>query len=362
MNKQLFFLSIPFILSVVWWFSEYHPIMFQDLLCDVETWNIIPMSYSSHCKGGVRIDLLNMSINHTVKQPIYDSDIDWWDPNGKGKGFHMTNPITIRYYIEQINRYFKSNDTKGYDYGSIVVERNQSYQLNYHRTHMTDGKTFIPYDFIVVDMGCGGGLITEQLSRYNHTDPRKLFKNFYVGIDESSKYIKQAKTHAEMHNVHNVRYITRPLNETHLKSETVDIVILSDVLNRAVDKKTIIKEVYRILKPGGMLLFQTITRTIGSHFNMKKLIDRCHIRPHDYYNYKLAIKPNEMNYLLNDVGFELKNIIGITVNLRKWFFHTEINNIQLNRKCIDTFNLDPYEGYYYNLVDDFYVGCAIKSQ
>ena len=85
---------------------------------------------------------------------------EWWDVNGKFKPLHMFNPIRIEYITQTIKKYYKLKKDKG---------------------------NFLK-DLGVLDIGCGGGLISEPMARLGAN---------VTGIDASEKNIKIAKFHSE---------------------------------------------------------------------------------------------------------------------------------------------------------------------
>ncbi len=84
---------------------------------------------------------------------------EWWDPNGKFKPLHKFNPIRISYLKENIIKTFK---------------------LDQKRNPLKNVK--------ILDIGCGGGLLTEPMSRLGAE---------ITGIDASQKNIEVAKLHAK---------------------------------------------------------------------------------------------------------------------------------------------------------------------
>ena len=82
---------------------------------------------------------------------------EWWDPNGKFKPLHKFNPIRVKYIIDNTLSHFKINKKNDPLNG-----------LN------------------ILDVGCGGGLLTEPLSRLGAN---------VIGIDASKNNIEVAKRH-----------------------------------------------------------------------------------------------------------------------------------------------------------------------
>ena len=85
---------------------------------------------------------------------------EWWDINGKFKPLHMFNPIRIEHILDVALNYFK-------------IDKNQKLPLK---------------NLKILDIGCGGGLISEPMSRLGAE---------ITGIDASDKNIQVAKLHAK---------------------------------------------------------------------------------------------------------------------------------------------------------------------
>ena len=82
---------------------------------------------------------------------------EWWDPEGKFKPLHNFNPVRLRYIKDTIVKKFGTKSEK------------------------------LPLkDIKILDIGCGGGLLSEPLSRLGAT---------VTGIDASDRNIKIAKMH-----------------------------------------------------------------------------------------------------------------------------------------------------------------------
>tara|TARA_B100000282_G_scaffold99508_1_gene70076 strand:- start:23 stop:409 length:387 start_codon:yes stop_codon:yes gene_type:complete len=107
-----------------------------------------------------------MAINTINKEEIQKfSNLaeEWWDPNGKFKPLHKFNPIRIKYIKNTIIKQFKIKNKI---------------------------KPFLNLE--ILDIGCGGGLLTEPMTRLGG----KL-----TGIDASNRNINIAKIHAKKNNL-----------------------------------------------------------------------------------------------------------------------------------------------------------------
>ena len=103
------------------------------------------------------------TINKEEIQKFSDLANEWWDVNGKFKPLHMFNPISIDYITEKITQHFKLENK---------------------------GNNFLK-GLKILDIGCGGGLISEPMARLGGN---------VTGIDASIKNVKVANIHSQKNN------------------------------------------------------------------------------------------------------------------------------------------------------------------
>jgi len=104
---------------------------------------------------------------------------------------------------------------------------------------------------IVADFGCGSG-------HYVIGAAKKVGKSGKAyAVDIQQEMLSFARSQAQMIGLNNVETIWTDLempDATRLKENTVDLVIISNILFQAENKNQVIKEALRILKPGGRLV------------------------------------------------------------------------------------------------------------
>ena len=152
---------------------------------------------------------MSTTINKEEIQKFSKLADEWWDVNGKFKPLHMFNPIRIEYITERIKKYFKIENKK---------------------SNFLEGLT-------ILDIGCGGGLISEPMARLGAD---------VTGIDASEKNIKVAKLHSRNNDI-KINYInTAPEN---LKiSNQFDIVLNLEIVEHVEDVNLFIKSCSKLLK------------------------------------------------------------------------------------------------------------------
>jgi SAM-dependent methyltransferase len=103
----------------------------------------------------------------------------------------------------------------------------------------------VPRPALIVDVGCGDGLATSITAELNPG-------NRFVGIDWSADALRQAKAYGLIRVRGSVDGAGLPV-----ASDTVDIVIMSELIEHLIDTDAAIEEAWRVLKPGGTLLLST---------------------------------------------------------------------------------------------------------
>ena len=207
---------------------------------------------------------------------------EWWNVNGKFKPLHMFNPIRIEYILEEISKHFKLN-------------RNKELLLK---------------NFEILDIGCGGGLISEPMARLGGN---------ITGIDASEKNIKIASLHSKENNL-KITYLNKSPEQLDEK-EKFDIILNLEIVEHVDNLDLYLESCYRLLKKNGLMFTATINRTFTSY--IKAIIGAEYILrwlPIGTHNWNKFIKPEEMQKKLTDKKFLTNNIKGLEFNpiFNKW--------------------------------------------
>ena len=150
---------------------------------------------------------------------------EWWDPDGKFKPLHAFNPIRIKYIKDNIIKHFK-------------IE-----------------KKILPLSKLkILDIGCGGGLIAEPMTRLGAS---------VTGIDASEKNIKIAKAHLRKNKLKVNYKCASP--ENFIYKEKFDVILNLEIVEHVEDLELFIKKSSRLLKKGGLMYVATINKTLKSY-------------------------------------------------------------------------------------------------
>ena len=194
----------------------------------------------------------------------------------------MFNPIRIEYILENIKSHFK------------IQEDNEDFlkELN------------------ILDIGCGGGLISEPLARLGAK---------VTGIDASEKNINVAKLHSKKSNLE-INYLnTSPENFNN--SQKFDVVLNLEIVEHVDNVDLYIKSCYKLLKKNGIMFTATLNRSFLSY--IKAIIGAEYILrwlPIGTHDWNKFIKPEELEKLLSQEKFSTLDIKGLKFNpfYKKW--------------------------------------------
>ena len=225
---------------------------------------------------------MTTTINREEIQKFSDLADEWWDVNGKFKPLHMFNPIRIEYITEKIKQEFN------------LVNRNNNFLK----------------DLKILDIGCGGGLISEPLARLGGE---------VTGIDASEKNIKVAKLHSKKNNL-NINYLNKSPEQLN-NSEKFDIVLNLEVVEHVENVDLYIKSCSNLLKKNGIMFTATLNRTIISY--IKAIVGAEYILrwlPIGTHDWNKFLKPIEVEKMISNLNFSILETKGLVFNpfTQKW--------------------------------------------
>ena len=234
---------------------------------------------------------MTTTINKDEIQKFSKLADEWWDVNGKFKPLHMFNPIRIEYITDKIKQHFKIN----------------AGNLNYLK------------GLNILDIGCGGGLISEPMARLGGR---------VTGIDASEKNIKVAKIHAKKNEL-KINYLNKSPEELENKDK-FDIILNLEIVEHVDNVGLYIESCYNLLKKDGLMFTATLNRSFMSY--LKAIIGAEYIMrwlPIGTHDWNKFLKPEELEKQLQDKKFSMVEIKGLEFNpfLNKW---SKSNNLSVN--------------------------------
>ena len=217
----------------------------------------------------------NSTINKEEIEKFSKIAEEWWDPAGKFKPLHKFNPIRIEYIKNNIIKTFKL-DNKNKPLEKIKI----------------------------LDIGCGGGLLSEPMSRMGAS---------VTGIDASNKNITVAKLHAKKNKLE-IEYIcsSPEIFKTNVK---YDVILNMEIIEHVEDISLFLNSCTKLLKKNGIMFVATLNKTLKSYIfaiiGAEYILRWLPIGTHDWNKF---IKPEELEKKLTDKNFTTSNIEGLKFN------------------------------------------------
>ena len=217
---------------------------------------------------------------------------EWWDPSGKFKPLHKFNPIRIKYIKDSIIEEFNLKDTDSVPLKGIKI----------------------------LDIGCGGGLLSEPMCRLGAD---------VTGIDASNKNIEIAKIHAEKNNL-KIKYICTSPEK--IKDTQYDVILNMEIIEHVENVDLFLKSSVNLLSKKSLMFVATLNKTLKSYLfaiiGAEYVLRWLPIGTHEWEKF---VKPRDLEDMLTSHGMKLIKTDGVKFNpiLDKWSLSkdTSINYI-----------------------------------
>ena len=218
------------------------------------------------------------SVNKKEIEKFSKMATEWWDPKGKFKPLHKFNPIRIKYIKENIIKNFKlKNKTKPLE------------KIN------------------ILDVGCGGGLLSEPM--------RRLGANV-TGIDASVKNIKIAKHHSKKNKL-DIEYLCSSPEKLKINKK-FDVILNMEIVEHVEDVEFFLKSCSKLLKKNGLMFVATINKTLKSYIfaivGAEYVLRWLPIGTHEWEKF---VKPEYLKNILNNNNLILDRLDGMHFNIVK---------------------------------------------
>ena len=218
------------------------------------------------------------SVNKKEIEKFSKMATEWWDPNGKFKPLHKFNPIRIRYIKENIIHNFK-----------LKPKKKPLEKIN------------------ILDIGCGGGLLSEPMARLGAN---------VTGIDASNKNINIAKLHAKKNEL-NIKYLCSSPEKLKIKKK-FDVILNMEIIEHVEDINFFIKSSSKLLKKNGLMFVATLNKTLKSYvfaiIGAEYVLRWLPIGTHDWEKF---VKPEDLKNILLKNNLKLDRLDGMNFNIIK---------------------------------------------
>ena len=132
-----------------------------------------------------------------------------------------------------------------------------------------------------------------------------------TGVDPSSGSLEVARSHARQSGL-SIRYEQGRGEAIPSTDASFDLVSCCDVLEHVDDLDAVIREIARVLRPGGLFFFDTINRTWPSWlFVIEVFQEWLRLVPPGGHDWEMFITPRELGAALARAGLEMRNLTGL---------------------------------------------------
>lgn len=199
----------------------------------------------------------------------------WWDPKGPMAPLHAINPVRLGFLRDVMVRHF-SRDARGLRPLSGLR---------------------------ILDIGCGGGLLSEPLTRMGAT---------VTGIDPAPGNVDVARLHAQASGL-SIDYRAVPAEDLVAAGETFDVVLALEVVEHVADVALFVRQAGRLVAPNGLFLGSTLNRTaksfalaiVGAEYVLRWL-------PRGTHSWDKFVTPDEFEAVLVAAGLEVTERAGLS--------------------------------------------------
>ena len=213
---------------------------------------------------------------------------EWWDPEGKFKPLHKFNPIRIKYIKENIINNFKL--------------KNKLRPLS---------------GINILDIGCGGGLLSEPMSRMGAN---------VTGIDASDKNIKIARLHSKKNKL-KINYLCSSPEKLKI-TKKFDVILNMEIVEHVEDIDFFLKSCSKLLKKNGLMFVATINKTLKSYIfaivGAEYVLRWLPVGTHEWEKF---VKPEDLKKILMKYDLSLNKLEGMNFNIFKdeWSISKDIS-------------------------------------
>lgn len=220
---------------------------------------------------------MNVNVDQAELDRFAKLASEWWDPNGKFKPLHKIGPARLGFIRDRLTDHFKLQQRVMRPLAGLSI----------------------------LDIGCGGGLIAEPLSRLGAT---------VTGIEPAEANIGAAKAHAVSVGLA-IDYQATTAETLALQGRAFDCVICLEVVEHVPDPAAFVNVCGSLVRPGGLLILSTINRTlkayalaiIGAEYILRWL-------PVGTHQWDRFITPSELDLHVQAAGLNPLTVEGIVFN------------------------------------------------
>lgn len=215
---------------------------------------------------------MTTTINQEEVEKFSKISDSWWDEKGPFKPLHKINPCRMQFIRDQIYSHFKCDSLANLD---------------------------------IVDIGSGGGLLSEPLARLGGN---------ITGIDASSSNVKIAEDHAKDSSL-NIEYICGEASDLVDQNRKFDVVIALEIIEHVDNIDKFIEDLSKLLKDNSIMILSTINKTVKSYLSAIACAEYV-LRwvPKGTHDWNKFVKPADIVITAEKYGLKTKALQGMVYN------------------------------------------------
>ncbi|MGY2048612.1 bifunctional 2-polyprenyl-6-hydroxyphenol methylase/3-demethylubiquinol 3-O-methyltransferase UbiG [Methylobacterium sp. JK268] len=201
----------------------------------------------------------------------------WWDEAGPMRVLHRFNPVRLAYIRDAVCRHLGRDPRASAPLAGLTL----------------------------VDIGCGGGVLSEPLARLGAT---------VTGLDPAPTNVRVAQAHADAAGIP-VVYRAQTIEAAVEAGERFDVVLAMEVVEHVADRPAFVRTACAAVRPGGLLFAATINRTmrsfalaiVGAEYVLGWL-------PKGTHDWEKFVTPDELTRDVEEGGLTVSDVTGVVFN------------------------------------------------
>jgi 2-polyprenyl-6-hydroxyphenyl methylase / 3-demethylubiquinone-9 3-methyltransferase len=215
---------------------------------------------------------------------------EWWDPNGKFRPLHRFNPVRLGFLKDRLCRHFARDASQPQPLAGLRI----------------------------LDIGCGGGLVAEPLTRLGA---------MVTGLDATARNIEIARLHAA-ESALIIDYRHGAAEELAAAGDSFDAVLGLEIVEHVASLDAFVAATATLTRPGGLVVIATLNRTlkafalavVGAEYVLGWL-------PRGTHDWRKFVRPSELERAMRAAGLRLGELAGVSYNplLDRWMMGADLD-------------------------------------
>ncbi|CAN0877452.1 Ubiquinone biosynthesis O-methyltransferase, mitochondrial [Linum grandiflorum] len=216
----------------------------------------------------------------------------WWDADGPFKPLHEMNPTRVAFIRSTLCRHFRKNPELPKPFEGLKI----------------------------VDVGCGGGILSEPLARLGAT---------VTGVDAVEKNIKIARLHSDLDpSTSTIEYVCTTAEKLVEEGRQFDAVMALEVIEHVAEPAEFCKSLAALTRPGGAVVVSTINRSMRAYAAAIVAAEYIlHWLPRGTHQWSSFLTPEELAMILKRSNIDVEEMAGFVLNplTGRWIISDDVS-------------------------------------